>query len=498
MKKNESLTNKTVNGFIWTGMGTVSKALLQILVVAVLARLIDVKSFGIVNAALVVVGFAKIISQMGIGPALVQKKKLTERHIRVGYTMSLALGIFLSGTLFLMSEWIAGFFKIEELGTVMKIICLLFLSESFVTVSSSLLQRDMRLKEIALVDLISYLIGYGAIGITLGYLHYDYWALIIAIFAQEIIKIAIYFRLQSHSLIPLWSKKEFDDLIHYGGGHTLAVIGNYFTKNGDNFIVAKYLGAQTLGYYGQAFSLMLRPYNLFAGALDQALFPALSVVQDDKEKLRINFEKIIKVLSMLVLPLILFFIIMGDEIVILFLGQKWLPSSAPLKILSLTIFFRITTRVSDILVKATGDVYSRAWRRGISAVVLLTSCLFGLKWGMIGVAWAVVFTNLVTFFLMASLTFKHIRIKWFAYLGLYFRGIVLSTIFGVVLITFKILITKLTSTNFVILCGASLIAVVVSLGITLYFKNFFIQEVKEYVVMFLKKLKLKSLIKFID
>src|SRR5699024_5776841 len=224
-------------------------------------------------------------------------------------------------------------------------------------------------------------------------------------------------------LIPLWSKKEFQDLIHYGGGHTLAKIANYFTGNGDNLIVSKYLGAQALGYYGQAFSLMVRPYNIIMGAIDQALFPALSTVQDDKLKLKTNFEKIIKILAIIVFPLIFLIVIMAKNIVLLLLGEKWLGSVVLLQILSITILFRISTRLSDVLVRATGDVYSRAWRRSVSGVIMLISCYLGQMYaGVEGVAWAVVFTSMITFILMANLTFKHINYNWIDYLKLHEKG----------------------------------------------------------------------------
>lgn len=498
MGNKNSLTNKTLNGFIWSGIGTIAKSVLQIAVIAILARLIDVKSFGVVQAAMVVVGFATLISQMGIGPALVQRKDLTSRHIRMGFTLSLLLGLLLGGLLFIFANYFASFFNIEELKNVVQVLSLLFLVESFITVSASLLQRNMRFKEMALIDLISYFMGYGLIGIIFGYLGYGYWALIMGIFAQALIKIGFYFFLQRHSLIPLWSKKEFLDLIHYGGGHTLAKFTNYFAGNGDNFIVGRFLGAQALGFYGQALTLVARPFALIVNAMDQALFPALSAVQDNKATLRDTLEKAVKVLTLLVLPLIFIISILAENIVLLILGEKWLNTVTPLQILSLTIIFRITTRISDVLVRATGDVYSRAWRRSISAVVMFVSCYIGHFWGLAGVAWGVVFTSFVTFLLMASLTFKHIDMGWIAYLKLYLKGIILSFIFGVACLLVKAGFEQLITSNIIVLIGSLMISGLVYLGFLIGLKSFFLGNEKIYIVMILNKMKLQRLVKFID
>lgn len=498
MSEEKSLKNKTVNGFLWTGLGTVGKTLLQLGVIAVLARLIEVESFGIVQAALVVVGFAKLISQMGIGPALVQRKELTESHIRVGFTLSLTLGLILGGVLFLFSDFFASFFNIEELTIVLKIISLLFLSESFITVSSSLLQRNMRFKEIAYIDLVSYFLGYGLMGIIFGYLGFDYWALLIAIFSQEIIKVILYFIIQKHSLKPMWSKKEFDDLIHYGGGHTIAKLANYFTGNGDNLIVSKYLGAQALGFYGQAFSLMVRPYNIVMGAIDKALFPALASIQSDKPKLKDNLAKIIRILALVVFPLISFIIVLAKYIVLVLLGEKWLGAVIPLQILSLTIVFRVSTRLSDVLVRATGDVYSRAWRRSISGVIMIISCYLGQRyWAINGVAWGVVFTSMVTFILMAHLTFKHIDYDWGSYLKLHIKGFVLGIVLALVVYSMKTLFEAITDISSIIFFSTTISSTLVFVGIFFKFKKFFLGNEKNIFVLMMNKMKLNRLAKYL-
>ncbi|HRN54812.1 MAG TPA: lipopolysaccharide biosynthesis protein [Niabella sp.] len=496
-KKKESLTNKTLNGFIWSGAGSGINGLIQVIILAVLARLINVESFGIVQAAMILVGFANYISQMGVGPALVQRKDLTGNHIRVGFTISIALGLFLGGALFLLSNTFASFFQITELSKVLKVISLLFIFESFVVISSSLMQRDMRFKEIALIEIISYFFGYGFAGIVFGYMGYDYWALVIAIFAQVIIKIICYFILQKHSLRLLWKKQEFKELIHYGGGHTLARVANYFANQGDNLVVGKYMGAQALGFYGRAYTLMVKPYSLITDALDRALFPAMSTVQDDKERLLVNFKKITQLLGMICIPLSFVFLVLGEPIVMLLLGKNWVEVTAPLQILGLTIVLRINSRVSDVLVRAVGDVYSRAWRKLIFAIITIVSCIIGQKWGLEGVSYGVVFANLINFALMATLTFKIININWWEYIKLYNKSLPLAIIFGTFLYGWKVVFKYITSIDILILTGSLVLSVTFTILVLLKYKSFFLKDVKEHITLLLKKFRLGSLIKFL-
>src|SRR5699024_4565857 len=131
-----------------------------------------------------------------------------------------------------------------------------------------------------------------------------------------------------------------------------------------------------------------------------------------------------------------------------------LGSVVLLQILSITILFRISTRLSDVLVRATGDVYSRAWRRSVSGVIMLISCYLGQMYaGVEGVAWAVVFTSMITFILMANLTFKHINYNWIDYLKLHEKGMLVSLISGLILFTIKTGIKQFVMNNNGILFG---------------------------------------------
>lgn len=497
MSKKESLTNKTINGFIWSGTGSIITAVLQIVVLAVLARLIDVESFGVVQAALIVVGFARLASQMGVGPAIVQKKELTDNHIRVAFTMTMILGIILGTTVFLLSNTLASFFKIEELSRVLKFIAFLFVIESFVVISYSLMQREMRFKEIALVDTLSYLLGYGLVSVVLGFLGFDYWALIIAVFSQIIIKAIGLTILRKHAFIPLWKKQEFKELFNYGGGYTLAKIANYFAGQGDNLIIGRYLGAQALGLYGRAYTLMIKPYSLVTNALDQALFPAMSVVQDHKKVLRTNFKKIVKVMSLVCMPLTAIFLVLSKQIVVVLLGEDWIAAVIPLQILSLTIVIRINSRVSDILARAVGKVYSRAWRKIIYGVVMIGSCVVGQRWGLAGVAFAVVFANLLNFILMANLTFRTINIKWKDYLKLYSKSIIVTLFFGLLLYGSRKGFEIITSYHILILFGTLLLAGSLTGLLIIKFKSYFLEDISQYIQQILSKLKLGALNKFL-
>ena len=86
------LTASVVGGLRWTYTSTVVVAVIQIAVTAVLARLLTPTAFGLVAMAAVLLRFGQYFSQMGVGQALVQRERLTDRDVHTAFTSAILLG----------------------------------------------------------------------------------------------------------------------------------------------------------------------------------------------------------------------------------------------------------------------------------------------------------------------------------------------------------------------------------------------------------------------
>src|SRR6266545_767041 len=132
-----SITNRTIRGIFWVFLGTVMQALIQVLALVVLSRLVLPKEFGLANAALIVIGFSSLFSQIGIGPAIVQRQNLEERHIRTGFTISLVLGLILMILTILFSSAIASVMRMDDLTPILQVTAPLFVVQSFFVMPNS-------------------------------------------------------------------------------------------------------------------------------------------------------------------------------------------------------------------------------------------------------------------------------------------------------------------------------------------------------------------------
>ena len=81
------------SGFSWQSVNVLAQVILQLGFTAIMARQLTTQDFGIMSIVLVVMGFIEIFSQIGIGPALIQRKSLDAAKVNGAFFISVYLGI---------------------------------------------------------------------------------------------------------------------------------------------------------------------------------------------------------------------------------------------------------------------------------------------------------------------------------------------------------------------------------------------------------------------
>lgn len=417
MGKKPSLTHHTVAGIMWMSYGKAAYFVLQLVVLGVLARLITPAAFGVVSAALVVIGFSAIASQLGLGPALVQRPELERRHIDTAFTFSFLLGLALGAIIWFGAGEAASFLRMPEVKPVLRALAWVFPLNGLGTVGQALLSRDLHFSWLANLDVVSYGFGYGIVGIITALLGWGVWALVAAQIGQAIARATVLLWKHPPRLRLTFDGGALKDLAYFGGGFTVARIANYAAVNGDNVVVGRVLGAAPLGYYGRAYSLMSAPAYAFGTVLDQVLFPAMAKVQNDLTRLGAAYRRGVALIALVVLPTSAVIILLAPEVIRIALGTKWSAVVAPFQVLGLGMLFRTSYKMSDSISRSTGAVYRRAWRQIIYAGLVIVGAWIGSHWGIVGVSWGALTALTVNFFMMASLALGVAGLSWWGFWG---------------------------------------------------------------------------------
>lgn len=495
MSNSKSLASKTITGMFWMLSGKGVQAILQFVVLILLARLLTPNDFGIINAAIVVISFTTVFSMIGVGPALIQRSELTNNHIRTGFTITLMLSVFFSLLMFLGSPIIASFFKMDELIIILKVMSIIFILKGVGIVSESLLQRKLKFNIFVRITVLSYVV-YGVTGVVFALLGFNYWSLVIAHILQNLVQTLLLVFSERHDMRLQLDGDSMKELIFFGGGFTIARISNQFALQADNLVVGRWLGANDLGLYSRAYQLMVMPTNLFGQVIDKVLFPAMAQVQSQEEKLTTSFRLGISTIALLTIPTSIFFVFYAKEIVLILFGKDWLELVPALQILAIGLLFRTSYKISDSIVRATGAVYKRAWRQVIYAIAVTIGAWIGQHWGIEGVAIGVLIAISINYFLMTNLSLKFINIKFIEVILLHIP----SLYFGIVSVI-SILLIKWLTTYFIIynifqiILSSSLFIILSILFIKCDEKRFLGKDVvwlKAFLIKRMRQRKIKS------
>jgi O-antigen/teichoic acid export membrane protein len=424
------LAERTVVGVLWTALSTGAQAAFQLIALVVLARLLSPNEFGLFAATLVVIGFCSIFSEIGVGPAIVQRPTLEERHLRVGFTLSLLLSNAIAGLVWVGAPAIAAFFKLTELTQVLRAACLVFAFQGVSMVAQASAQRELRFRWLAGIDAGAFAAGFVVAGPALAWLGFGVWALIGALLTQHFLRMVMLLAGQPHPKRPLLERRAIGELLYFGSGFTLARIGNYLAGQADKLVVGRWLGAQALGLYSLAYQLVTAPALLVGQVLDRVLFPAMALVQLEPARLARGYRSGISVCALLILPASVVVAIVAPEMVQVLLGSEWAGVVLPFRILALGMLFRTSYKLSDSVARATGAVYPRAWRQAIYAGAILAGSLIGQIWGVDGVALGVVAAITLNFAVMAQLSLRLTGIRWGEFGAAHLPGLALAAALG--------------------------------------------------------------------
>jgi O-antigen/teichoic acid export membrane protein len=417
---------------VWTAWGNGAMAVLKVVVLVLLTRLLSPADFGVVGAALIVVGFSLNFSQLGLGPALVQRPELEPRHISTAFFATTGFGLLVAGLVWLGAPLLADFFRMPQLVPVVRVLALMFPIGGISTVAENLVQRDLRFRLLANSDVLGYGLGYGVVGGVLAVLGWGVWALVAGQITQAVIRSAILLRTMPPRLTPRPTWVSFRELMEFGAGQSAARIGVLLANQADNLVVGRWLGAVELGLYSRAYQLMAVPTALLGNVLDTVLFPTMARVQDDPRRLSSAYLQGVAALSLVTLPVGVVAAVLAPDLVAVAFGSRWEALVPPFQVLALGMTFRTGYRMSDSLSKATGRVYRRAWRQALFAGLVFLGAWVGQFYGLTWVAVGVLAALFINYLLMAHLSLTVIQISWLRFAQAQLPALGLAMVLGAV------------------------------------------------------------------
>jgi O-antigen/teichoic acid export membrane protein len=381
-------------GVVWTAASRLAAQALQLGTTVALARLLAPEAFGVVAVVTAITGFANVFVELGLSSAIVQREEVDEQLLATAFWLNVALGLLMASILSASASLYAGFFEMPELTWLIPLASVSFIL-SLGVVQTGLLRRRLDFRRLSL-NAIANTIATSTVAITGAALGLGPAALVLGALAGTVAS-----TLQLWLFVP-WRPRRGPDrtsaarLWSYSRGLLGFGVVNYWSRNADNLIVGKYLGATALGYYGRAYNLMMLPVAQASAVLTTVLFPALSRVQRDPSRFGRAWLLSTKASWVIGTPLALGVVASAPALVQTLFGDRWLPMVPVLALLS-------ASGPLQLIGSNTGPVFQALGKTGLhfklglaTSALTIAAILIGLPFGITGIAAALLVKSFVS------------------------------------------------------------------------------------------------------
>jgi PST family polysaccharide transporter len=374
-----------VRAVAWTGASRWAIQLLTWVSTIVVARLLAPSDYGLIGMATIYLGLVALISEFGLGQAVITLREMSAKHIAQLNFLSIAAG----ASLFLISciaaPWLGRFFHSPKLPVVIVAMSFSFLVTGAQVVPDALLQSDLRFKLLASFDTVRVLVQ-SLTTVTLALLGAGYWSLAIGPVAGSVLGAAMVIIARPHSLaLPRW-----DDIKHalrFSGDVLGSRAAWYAYSNSDFLVAGRVLGQAPLGAYTIAWTIASTPVEKITNMITRVAPAFFAAAQDDKPRLRRYLLGITDGLALLTFPACIGMALLADQFVLVVLGPKWIAAILPLRLLALCAALRAITTVLPNMLFAMRHSRFVMWNTVASAVIFLPAFYFSSRWGTTGIAW---------------------------------------------------------------------------------------------------------------
>ena len=397
------LKTKGLQAFIWDLLGKLGTHASSIIVTIVLARLLEPKDFGTIAIVMVIVSLATIFSDVGLGGALIQRKRLHQIHYSSVFFFNILAGSILTLLTFVSAPLVANFYNNEQLLPIVQVTSFLFIISALHAVQTVILKKELEYDLLTKVNLSASVLS-GIIGIGLAVWGSGVWSLVAQLVTREIF-INIFIWSKTHWVPKIaFSLKALKQLWAYGFNMFLAEMLDTIFEKADYLIIGRLFPAATLGFFHQAKQLNQFVIEYTAGSLMSVLFPVLSKIQNDLAKFKRVVIKSTGIISFITMLLLGGLYLIADELIVLILGAKWQASVFYFKIILLSGFaYPISALMVNVLSsrgKSKAFLRLEIYKKIIQSINLYILFAFGIH--------AFLYSLIISSFLGTSLNI------WFA------------------------------------------------------------------------------------
>lgn len=394
----ESLKNKTVKGVGWSFIDNLSSSGITFLVGLILARLLTPSEYGIMAILTIFIAVSNSIVDSGFSNALIRKTDARRVDYNTVFLFNLLVSGLLYVVLFLAAPAISWFFKEPLLVEVMRVIGWVLVINALAIIPRTLFVKEVNFKTQTKVSLIAS-ISSGVIGIGMALAGLGVWSLVGQQLSRQLLNTLFLWIYCTWR--PAWefSMQSFKELFGFGSKILLSGLLNTIFNEIYSLVIGRCYTSAQLGQYTRANQFNQIFSSNLTTVIQRVSYPVLSSIQNEPERLREAYRKVIKSTMLISFACMLGLAAVARPLILILIGEKWLPAVGFLQIICFSgmLFPLHAINLNILQVKGRSDLFLRL--EIIKKIIAVGPLVLGVLFSIEYMLWGSVCTSLIAYFL---------------------------------------------------------------------------------------------------
>lgn len=396
----ESLKSKTTHGVAWSAIDNVARHGISFVVSVILARLLSPEEYGLIGILLIFIAIFNAVVDSGFTSALIRKPDVSDSDYSTVFITNFILSFVMAGVLFGCAHPISVFFENEELIPLTRVMSCVVIINALCLVQRVRLTKILDFKTQTKVSIISTIIS-GIVGIYMAYNGYGVWALVGQHISQQLITTLLFWIYSRWMPRMQFDKNSFWSMWSFGWKLLVSKLIDTTWQEAYQVVIGKVYAAQALGLYTRAKQFC----DLFSSNLTMVVqkvsYPVLSSIQDDDQRLKSAYKRVIRVTMLITITLMLGMAATAKSMILFLIGDQWTPCVPMLQIIcTYALFYPLhAINLNMLQVKGRSDLFLKL--EVIKKIIAIIPLLFGI---FIGIYWMLIgsfFANVASYYLNA-------------------------------------------------------------------------------------------------
>lgn len=389
----DSLTGSLLKGTGWTvGIRWMSK-FLGLISLAICARYLTPADYGLVNMAMVVIGFSQVLVEFGLDASLIRNQNATREHYATAWSLkiiqSVIIGLFIFSVAIPVGHWLDDA-RVPSIMMVIGGACMLAGFQNIYVVN---FRKTLNFQMDFLFSFLPRLTSFLATLVAVIVLR-DYWGLVIGIATGEVSRLVISYLIIRQR--ARWSLLLWREMTSFSLWYLLSGLAGFIVQQLDRLFVGRMGGAGQVGLYGVAREVASLPGTELVMPIGRVLLPTLSTLNDDPQRQAKAIEKALAGVTLISVPISIGFVLVAHEFVLLVFGSQWMEAVPLVMIFCLGEITAGFRNIGQNVLVVLGEIKTTAalsW--GYAAGVLL-GIYPVYQWGGVeGLAWMYAVSGLI-------------------------------------------------------------------------------------------------------